>query len=63
MIMKFDEYLASHIRIVYGGSMNSSNAKDLLLLDNVDGGLIGGASLSGKSFNSIISQAKYTICC
>jgi triosephosphate isomerase len=62
VIMKFNESLARKIRIIYGGSMNSSNAKDLLSLDHVDGGLIGGASLSGKDFNSIISQAKHVTC-
>ena len=41
------------MRILYGGSMNSVNAKELLALPDVDGGLIGGASLSAKHFWSI----------
>ena len=41
------------MRILYGGSMNSVNAKQLLALPDVDGGLIGGASLTVKTFWSI----------
>ncbi len=46
------------IRILYGGSMKESNAADLLSLNNVDGGLIGGASLKAKSFLAIIEIAE-----
>lgn len=49
--------LAKTIQIVYGGSLKASNAKDILSLADVDGGLIGGASLVGKEFNEIINQA------
>jgi triosephosphate isomerase len=49
--------LAKIIQIVYGGSLKASNAKDILSLADVDGGLIGGASLVGKEFNEIINQA------
>lgn len=42
------------ISILYGGSMNSKNAKDLLNMENIDGGLIGGASLKSQDFLSII---------
>jgi triosephosphate isomerase (TIM) len=45
------------IRILYGGSMNPSNASVILGLENVDGGLIGGASLTADSFLSIYRQA------
>lgn len=48
---------AADIRILYGGSMNENNAQDLLKLDNVDGGLIGGASLKASTFNKIIDIA------
>ena len=41
------------MRILYGGSMKPSNAKELLALPDVDGGLIGGASLSVKDFWTI----------
>lgn len=48
---------AEDIRILYGGSMNEMNALELLKLENVDGGLIGGASLKASSFNQIIEIA------
>jgi triosephosphate isomerase len=48
---------AEGIRILYGGSMNGDNAADLLAIDNVDGGLVGGASLSHDKFVPIIEAA------
>lgn len=45
---------AQKIRILYGGSMNPDNAATLLALPDVDGGLIGGASLKAKDFLNII---------
>lgn len=45
---------ANKVRILYGGSMNGDNAADLLSVPNVDGGLIGGASLSADKFVPII---------
>ena len=44
------------IAILYGGSVNSSNACDILNLDNVDGALVGGASLNAKEFCKIIDS-------
>ncbi len=41
----YDEATAEAIRIQYGGSMNAGNAAELLAMPNIDGGLIGGASL------------------
>lgn len=49
--------IASTIRILYGGSMKPDNARELLSQPDVDGGLIGGASLKPESFNSIIEIA------
>jgi triosephosphate isomerase len=46
----FSEELAQHISILYGGSCNSQNAKELFDCPDVDGGLIGGASLIGPEF-------------
>ena len=43
----------SEVRILYGGSMNPQNAKDILSIENVNGGLIGGASLKVDDFWSI----------
>jgi triosephosphate isomerase len=54
----FGNDLAENIPIIYGGSMNPSNAKRLLELEDIDGGLIGGASLSVKTFLPIIQFAE-----
>ena len=43
-------------KILYGGSVNSSNSKEILNLDNVDGVLIGGASLDVEELNKILSS-------
>ena len=45
---------ADTIRILYGGSLKADNAKHILGQEDIDGGLIGGASLDPKSLNSII---------
>ena len=49
---------ADRVRILYGGSMNASNAASLLAQPDIDGGLIGGASLKATDFLSIIRAAK-----
>lgn len=46
------------VRIIYGGSMKASNAADLLAQPNIDGGLIGGASLKPEEFAGIVEAAK-----
>jgi len=56
-ITKTDENLAKNIRIVYGGSLKSSNASEILSLQDVDGGLVGGASLDGREFAAIVNHA------
>jgi triosephosphate isomerase len=48
---------ADRIQIVYGGSMNALNAATLLAQPDIDGGLIGGASLKAMDFLSIIAAA------
>ena len=48
--------LANSIRIIYGGSCNENNASEIFSIPNVDGGLIGGASLNGDSFEKIINS-------
>lgn len=50
---KYDAETAESISILYGGSCNASNAKELFACPNVDGGLIGGASLEAESFLTI----------
>jgi triosephosphate isomerase len=49
---------ADRVRIQYGGSMKPENAKGLLTQPDVDGGLIGGASLKADSFLAIVNAAK-----
>lgn len=53
----FDDAVAAHIQILYGGSMNAKNAEQLLSQADIDGGLIGGAALDAESFVSIIRAA------
>lgn len=48
---------ASQVRILYGGSLKPENAADLMAQPDVDGGLIGGASLKAASFVGIVSAA------
>lgn len=50
--------VANKMRILYGGSMKPTNAKELLALPDVDGGLIGGASLKVADFTAIIAASK-----
>lgn len=49
--------VAEKIRIQYGGSMNAGNAEELLSKPNIDGGLIGGASLKAEDFSVIVKAA------
>lgn len=48
---------AAILRLLYGGSVNGDNAAELLAADDVDGALVGGASLSAAKFNPILSAA------
>jgi triosephosphate isomerase len=48
---------AEQIRIQYGGSMKPDNAAELLSKPNIDGGLVGGASLKAGDFASIVNSA------
>jgi triosephosphate isomerase len=52
----YDSELADGISILYGGSCNENNAKELFSMPDVDGGLIGGASLKSRSFMNIINS-------
>jgi triosephosphate isomerase len=49
--------LAQKVRILYGGSMKPANAAELLAEKDVDGGLIGGASLEARSFTDLVKAA------
>ena len=47
---------SKHVSILYGGSVNAVNSADILILDHVDGALVGGASLKSKEFCKIIDS-------
>ncbi len=49
---------AEQIRLLYGGSVNAENAAELLALPDVDGALVGGASLQPESFAAIVATAQ-----
>ncbi len=53
----YDDSIADGMRILYGGSMNEGNAELLLEEEDIDGGLIGGASLNATSFINIVKTA------
>lgn len=55
LIEKYGQEVAESVSILYGGSCNPKNAEELFACNNVDGGLIGGASLNADDFCSIIS--------
>ncbi len=53
----FDDSTARKVRIQYGGSVKASNARELMSQPDVDGALVGGASLEGRSFADIIKNS------
>jgi len=50
----FGDELASAIRILYGGSVKPGNIAELMALPDIDGALVGGASLKPETFSEII---------
>ncbi len=54
----YNDEVADSVVIQYGGSMNAGNAAELLAQPDVDGGLIGGASLKAPDFATIVAAAK-----
>ena len=54
----FGDAIAAETTVQYGGSMNDKNAAELLSKENVDGGLIGGASLKSAAFAAIVDAAQ-----
>ncbi len=57
LALRYNSDVADATRILYGGSVNPDNAADLMGRPNVDGALVGGASLSVESFVAIINAA------
>ena len=55
---KFNSDVAQNIRILYGGSVKPQNIKELMSMNNIDGALVGGASLKSESFNQLINFNK-----
>ena len=53
----YDEDIAQRMRILYGGSVNAANAAEFLSQPEIDGALVGGASLKASEFISIVKQA------
>jgi triosephosphate isomerase len=54
---KYGQAVAETIIILYGGSVNAANAKELFSCPDVDGGLVGGASLKSRDFTEVIKGA------
>jgi triosephosphate isomerase len=57
LVKLFDETVARRVRIQYGGSVKSSNARELMSLPDVDGALVGGASLEDRTFADIVKNS------
>jgi triosephosphate isomerase (TIM) len=53
----FDDTVARRVRIQYGGSVKASNARELMSLPDVDGALVGGASLEERTFADIVKNS------
>lgn len=58
---QYGNELAEKTSILYGGSCNPGNAQALFACENVDGGLIGGASLKGADFSVLVAEETWTI--
>jgi len=57
LIGQFDENVAKRVRVQYGGSVKPTNARELMEQPDVDGALVGGASLDARSFSDIIKNS------
>ncbi len=58
---RYNETIAAKVRILYGGSVKASNAAELLAQPNIDGALVGGASLKVEDFLGIALVAYYKL--
>ena len=58
---QYNSSVSESVRILYGGSVKPDNAAELLGQADIDGALVGGASLQAESFTSIITASKQTI--
>ena len=53
---QYDDEVSDRVSILYGGSVKPANAKEIFSKTDVDGGLIGGASLKAEDFLAIINS-------
>lgn len=60
LVARFGEGVGTSIRILYGGSVKPDNAKGIFNTSNVDGALVGGASLKSSDFSAIINALETT---
>ena len=58
MVSVRDDTIAAELRILYGGSVKGANAQELFAMDDIDGGLVGGASLTAQEFLAIYHAAQ-----
>jgi triosephosphate isomerase len=58
LVQGFDKEAGNQARVVYGGSLNAENAADILAQPDIDGALVGGASLDAESFAAIVEAAR-----
>ena len=58
LVQGFDKAAGDQVRVLYGGSMKADNAREIVSQPDVDGGLIGGASLDAASFAAIVEAAR-----
>jgi triosephosphate isomerase len=56
-VAALDATIAASVRILYGGSVKASNARELFAMTDIDGGLVGGASLKADEFAQICAAA------
>jgi triosephosphate isomerase len=57
LVSMYDENVARRVRLQYGGSVKPSNARELMSQTDVDGALVGGASLEDRSFSDIVKNS------
>jgi triosephosphate isomerase len=57
LAQRYGEAVARRVRIQYGGSVKPSNARELMSQPDVDGALVGGASLEARSFADIVKNS------
>ena len=55
---KYGDEIARKVIIQYGGSVNANNVKELMQMPDIDGCLVGGASLNAESFSKIVGFEK-----